>query len=644
MHWYGSVQRSLNHRFVASVAVAFAVVLAICGRAGAADDDQSTAAAAAESATEGEPPLVGGETVELWGERPDKPFRRDTRLELTGVELGERGVTDLAEALALIPELEVVYKGRGGMQVNIRGARKGAIKIIVDGVPVAEPYYGTFDISTMPVTDIEQIRVSLSPSSPVDGVGGPGGVIEVHTRDAIGARLVRVHVQGSDLPAASVSTTARHALSESLAARASIAAHLSGEEYDLGDQGGLDEDRRGLTGGLRLEYRRAGRRLLVDGLFQHHQFAVNPGDQESSLTRVVDGVLSARLGVIGDVPLGDYRLQARAHWQRLDEDSTSYDSPQLDEVRRQEHLLATRLGAGFLVNRPVSSQLWLVASGTLDSDSGELVYVDTGSRGGGRATISALAAGLQYEADPVRVDVAAGVAVPLGIGEGAWPEAKLTLAYSPLAALALTATAAHKGRMPTLRELYSSDIGNEELNPEIASFAEVAVDLDPLPWLSLRVASYLRYSDGMIRFDIDRRALINIDDLSFRGVDATVEVGRGRSLGGGATWSFTDEFSTRLGTETLALVPMHRATLWLSGRLRRGGATLRLTHVGDQTDNNTDLAAFTNVEFSAHYRLRDDLMATLGIDNLADDHYLMRSFGVRSAGRVATLALLGEWQ
>ena len=628
----------------AIVALVVAAGLTVSARAGVADDDGEEGVDPT-AADEAAPPMVGAETVELWGERPDKPFRRDTRLELTGAELGERGVTDLAEALALVPELEVVYKGRGGMQVNIRGARKGAIKIIVDGVPVAEPYYGTFDISTMPVTDIEQIRVSLSPSSPVDGVGGPGGVIEVHTRDAIGARLARLYLQGSDLPAANLSATVRHALSESLAARASVAALLSGEEYDLGDQGGLDEDRRGLTGGLRLEYRRGGRRVLVDGLLQHHQFAVNPGDQESSLTRVVDGLLTARLGVVGDLPLGGYRLQGRAHWQRLDEDSTSYDGPLLDEVRREEQLSANRVGAGFLVNRPVSSQLWLVGSGTVDSDSGDLVYVDTGSRGGGRATISALAAGLQYEAEPLRVDVAAGIAMPIGIGEGPWPEAKAALAYAPLAAMTLTTTLAHKGRMPTLRELYSSDIGNEELDPEIASFAEVAVDLAPLPWLSMRVASYLRYSDGIIRFDGERRALINIDDLTFRGVDATVEVGRGRSLGGGATWSFTDEFSARLGTDTLALVPMHRATLWFTGRLRqRGGATLRLTHVGDQTDNGVDLAAFTNVELGAHYRLRDDLMATLRIDNLADDRYLMRSFGVRSAGRVATLALLGEWR
>ena len=40
------------------------------------------------------------------------------------------------------------------MQADLRGARKGAVKVIIDGIPVDEPYYGTFDLSSIPVTDI----------------------------------------------------------------------------------------------------------------------------------------------------------------------------------------------------------------------------------------------------------------------------------------------------------------------------------------------------------------------------------------------------------------------------------------------------------------------------------------------------------
>jgi len=45
--------------------------------------------------------------------------------------------------------------------------------VLIDGVQVTDPYYGTFDVSTIPITDIVQIRLSTSPQSPIDGPGGP---------------------------------------------------------------------------------------------------------------------------------------------------------------------------------------------------------------------------------------------------------------------------------------------------------------------------------------------------------------------------------------------------------------------------------------------------------------------------------------
>src|SRR4051812_35363205 len=144
--------------------------------------------------------LAEGESIEIFDERPDKPFDRDTEVRLTGEQLAARGATDLATALALLPDVTVRDAGRGGFNIDIRGARKGAVAVIVDGVLVSDPYYGTFDVSTIPVTDIVQIRVATTPTSPIDGPGGPGGVIEVHTRDAIGEQLVIARLTADSLP------------------------------------------------------------------------------------------------------------------------------------------------------------------------------------------------------------------------------------------------------------------------------------------------------------------------------------------------------------------------------------------------------------------------------------------------------------
>src|SRR5690349_10193732 len=72
------------------------------------------------------------EIIEIWDERPDKPYDRDTQVRLTGEELAARGATDLASALALIPEINVRDAGRGGFNVDIRGARKGAVRVLID--------------------------------------------------------------------------------------------------------------------------------------------------------------------------------------------------------------------------------------------------------------------------------------------------------------------------------------------------------------------------------------------------------------------------------------------------------------------------------------------------------------------------------
>ena len=71
--------------------------------------------------------LSQGEAIEIFDERPDKPFDRDTEVRLTGEQLAARGAVDLGTALALLPDVIVRDAGRGGFNVDIRGARKGAV-------------------------------------------------------------------------------------------------------------------------------------------------------------------------------------------------------------------------------------------------------------------------------------------------------------------------------------------------------------------------------------------------------------------------------------------------------------------------------------------------------------------------------------
>src|SRR2546423_11347770 len=98
------------------------------------------------------------EAIPIYDERPDKPFDRDTEVRLTGEQLAARGATDLGSALALLPDVTIRDAGRGGMNIDIRGGRKGSVSVLIDGVLVRDPYYGTLDVTAIPITHLVHIR------------------------------------------------------------------------------------------------------------------------------------------------------------------------------------------------------------------------------------------------------------------------------------------------------------------------------------------------------------------------------------------------------------------------------------------------------------------------------------------------------
>ncbi len=591
-------------------------------------------------------PAITGEAIEIWGERPDKPFDRDTQLRLSGEELAERGATNLAEALELLPDLVVREQGRGGQQVEIRGARKGSVKILIDGVAVSDPFYGNFDLASIPVTDIVQIRVSSAPASPIDGVGGPGGVVEVHTRDAIGPRIVLARVAGSTLPSAEAAATGRMALTPRIAMRASATGTLGFRDFSITPEGGeatsLREDRQQEVGALRLEYRRGKRRAVVDGWAAHATYIVPPGDDGTDDILVIDGESQLRGSLLADDQLETWRLQGRLYGHYLARDSRFYGDPSLESYLRREDLEAVRYGAAALANRPLGPRTHVIASAVLDNEEADVVGFD-GASTGGRASLLEVAGGLQFADGPLAVDGAVGMAAPFGIDAAFWPEAKLSTTVRPVAPVAIKLTGGRKGRLPTLRERFRLDIGNEELGPEQVWFAEVETALTPSRWVRLRLAPFVRRSNGLIRFDEGRDMLINSGTFDIRGFDSEVAVAPEEPLGGGATFSFIDAVSDELGSDSLDFLPKDRASLWLALRRARWGGTVRLRYQSRQLDRGAVLPAGSLLDASAWARLPADLTATIRLDNAVDREFEDRA-GVAAPGRVLMLAIQGEWK
>ena len=588
--------------------------------------------------------LKMAEAIEIFDERPDKPFDRDTQVRLTGEELAARGATDLGSALALIPEVTVRDAGRGGFNVDIRGGRKGAVSILVDGVAVNDPYYGTFDVSTIPITDIVQIRVSPTPKSPIDGIGGPGGVIEVITRDAIGPQVVIARLTADSLPTFGITGTARVALAKHLALRVSASGIGGARDMELPGNASIGEARRASTGAARLEYRKGDRRVVADGFVDDRHYISPPSEiNKAGSILMIDRETTLRLSSKIDDKLGKLQLQAQGWAHSIDRRSRLFTDATLTAQSQVEDLSATRFGGMALVTKPVRKDFRWAASAAVDH---EQATVTTSTDGTMRGDVTIMNAALdgQYERKRFRIDAAAGVAVPQGIGADPWPEGKLAAKYKPAKSVELTATTGYKGRIPSLRERYDLANGNPALGPERVWHGELrgAVERDGL---RVELAPFYRQATGTIRAStdpMDDGKLVNLGQLDIYGLDAQGKLRIMKQVEVGAAYGYIRAISD-VSKDPLDRLPHHRADGWVQVTpVAAISALVRARYTGEAIDREMPTEEHVLLEGTLSARA-GDYLGVLKIEDALDVRPETRA-GYHMPGRTISFVLQGMWE
>lgn len=579
---------------------------------------------------------------------------RNPAIVITARELAERGIDNLSQALDLIPQLAVRQGGRGPTMVDMRGQKQRAILVLVDGAPMDEPYYGAFDLSSIPVTDIVEIRVTLQPASPLEGPGGDGGIIEVITLRATGGRRVDGRARVGSQPDLQAAMSARAPLSQrlGLAARASAGGRIGAEDFRLtlpnGTQGVISDPQVQGHGALRIEHESRYTLTTVDGWMSHRSYWSPPTEDIPASIIFIEGETDARLVAGAQYVRRRLRLAAGLYSQWISTRSdffsnglslaTPYDFEQLD---------ANRTGSALYYDQGLGKSWQLSARGSIDTESATVkrMVAMMGKPVSGRSTRAELAVGAVWKWRQLAVDGSLGVAAPLGNSAPPWPEAKLMITYAPVRALQLRATGARKGRVPTLRELYDPATGNPRLDPEQSWFAELALQLKPHELFAARVSGYYRYTDGLIRLDVPTRShQVNYDHVRYYGLESSIELAPSKPLSGGATYIFEEAASPTLGFDAVNNFPRHKLDAWLSARLRNQlGGLLRLRYVGERVDSGVKLAPYALVDLSGWVRLSRQLRATVYLQNVADQRFQMRA-GVSSLGRVVSLSVEGTWE
>lgn len=594
------------------------------------------------------------ETVIIFDERPDKPFDRDTDVRLTGEELAARGATDLASALRLLPEINVRDGGRGGFNIDIRGGRKGAVTVLVDGVSVTDPYYGTFDVSTIPITDIVQIRVSSNPASPIDGPGGPGGVIEVLTRDAIGPQVVVARLSGDSLPSFGVTGTARAALAKHLALRISASGQFGSRDHPLPGRATLDEGRHASTGASRLEYRKGDRRFVLDGFLDSRHYVPPPSDTDKAEIVLIDRETSARASAKLDDKIDKLQLQGQVWMHYLSRLTRWFSDAGLASQTQTENLKATRVGGMALATHPIGRDARWAASVNANREHARVVD-HTGAAADDDVTMLEVAGDLQYERKRFRIDGAVGAAVPLGVDADPWPETKVVAKYRVSPALELSATGGYKGRLPSLRERFDPQSGNPSLDPEKTWHAEVRALEKIEDRLELEVAPFARRASGTIRMvstptpeDPNRRTSTNLDKVSFLGVDTRARVRVHRMVELGAAYNYirarSNSENEDFAMTPLDRLPAHRVDGWARFVPQpRLSLLLRGRYFGESVDRAVDVPGYTTFEATASWAITNEYLAVLRVDDLTDVAPETRD-NYHAPGRVISLIVQGTWE
>ena len=595
-----------------------------------------------------------GEQITIFAERPDKPFDRDTEVRLTGEQLAARGATDLASALALLSDVTVRDGGRGGFNIDVRGGRKGEVSILIDGVLVTDPYYGTYDLSSIPITDIVQIRISTTPQSPIDGPGGPGGVIEVHTRDAIGPQIVIARMTGDSLPSYGVTGSARAALAKNLALRMSASGTMGGRSLTLKapfDQ--IDQNLRDANGAARLEYREGKRRIALDGFLDDRHYVVPP-NEESTAVQLIDRETSARASVKADDTWGTTQVQASAWEHYLLRRSHNFMDPTETVDQQYELLSGFRTGAQALVTRPISKEVRWAASTTVDNEQATDTVRTTTNRttGTGDTTIVEAAGDLQYERETLRLDGAAGVAVPFGVGADPWPEGKAVAKWRPYYGhLELTATGGYKGRVPSLRERFDPNSGNPALGPEKTAHGELRAIEHIDDRIHVEVAPFYRHQTGTVRLDPTTdmtsptfRKEINLGIVNFYGLDLMGRVRAQRMVEVGGGYSYVKAHSDTTGDDPLDRLPHNRFDAWAQVTPRAGlSGLVRAIYFGDNKNGGMVLQGYTTVQATLTWQIDRQYLAVLRGDDLSNTRPETRP-GVFGPGRTVSVVFQGSWE
>ena len=106
-----------------------------------------------------------------------------TVTEVTGAEIESYNAQNLGDAIRMVSGV-YFRQGRAKQEayVTVRGFEQDKVLILLDGVPIYQPYEGLVNLDDIPVQNIAKVKIIKGPASSLYGANAMGGVINIITR------------------------------------------------------------------------------------------------------------------------------------------------------------------------------------------------------------------------------------------------------------------------------------------------------------------------------------------------------------------------------------------------------------------------------------------------------------------------------
>lgn len=603
--------------------------------------------------------------------------------EVTAEDIRNKDARNLAEALELLPGVEIRTGAEGTPRVDLRGFRSRHVVLLLDGIPLNSTFDGQFDPSIIPTENIAKIKVSYGTSSVLYGQGGLAGVINIITKKAekegfggmasgeVGEgleRLGRLNLYGAK-------KDVNFFLSGSMAARRGFRLSDDFDPTPLED-GNLRENsdarRNNLFGNIGWSPTEDWNIGLVAS-YTKANFGVPPSTKQSTKTdpdpfasnpkyeRVNDlEGFSAQLSTDYDLP-GPADIRGWLYFNRLDEERTRYDNSNYNSMNDK--------GSYF---EDGNSKIWGGAvQGSCDLSSfGAFTIGLDGQRQDYRSSgkvrdvkvgkdykftyfdnsyyLDVYDASIEYEVYPF-----SNFGIVLGYShhwlnkkEGASDNDGSYVAgvhYDVLKDTRIKGSFAKKIRFPTIRQLYEMEYGNPNLQTERSYNYELGIE-QALPMNSrVTLTGFLSDVKDYIEKPFSDAPYENNDKYRFQGFEVTAETRFIRNLMLRANYTFLDTKDKSPGTEKDELQYRPKNKLTFEGKYTFDfglSAYMNIIYVADQVyySRTTPLEkrdlnnyALVNLKFDQSF-LNGLVDVYVGADNLFDKDY-EESYGLPMAGR-----------